>query len=353
MVARMRADFRLAIVTLFCFASMGIIFPFAAYRLLSGQILVGLVDLAIVAAFMLIMLFAWRTGRVLAAGSLTAMVGAAAVVTVVTVFDTSHLWTFAALMAIYLLAGRWSALATSAVLITVVALHPDTFADPIELFTFLAVAAMVSLFSLIFATRVDSQHSRLAEIAARDGLTGAYNRRLLDHDLEVMARHSDAGSGSVSLAIMDLDEFKLLNDECGHDAGDRVLMELTDIVEAETRREDRFYRFGGEEFVLLLRNTDICGAAMAMDHLNNAIRARLHSPRGRVSVSMGVAQHLRHESREAWLKRADQALLEAKRGGRDQVRLAGVAGPAEADGEQISQPGTRRAEPSSAGLKAG
>src|SRR5690606_12715219 len=126
-----------------------------------------------------------------------------------------------------------------------------------------------------FSHRVDTRHGHLTEIAALDGLTGAFNRRTLDQDLETFSIDADNGGRPACLAIMDMDTVKRLNDVHGHDAGDQVLIRLTEIVNSSTRDSDRFYRYGGEEFVLVLPGTTLVGARVAMNNLIENIATSL------------------------------------------------------------------------------
>lgn len=319
-IARMRSDVRLAIVTLYCMCSFALITPFAIYRLVVGDFYIGLADLAIVAVFVALMLLAWKPGKTQLAADLTACAATLGVMTVVLLLGVSPLWTFSTLVGNFLMARQPVAIVASVTLVLSIGLQPSGFPVMTDRLTFLAVAAMVSLFSLIFATRVTRQHGHMSEMLSRDGLTGALNRRALDHDLQTITQVP--GRFDDSLVLMDLDEFKRLNDTHGHDAGDRVLMDLTRIIGKHTRERDRFYRYGGEEFVLLLPRTPLPGARTVIGKLRQALLHELQGPGGTVTISMGLAQRLPGESPDNWLKRADTALLEAKRTGKNRVVTA-------------------------------
>lgn len=316
----MRADIRLAIVTLYCLCSFGLITPFAVYRLYVGDIVIGITDLAIVAVFVSLMLLAWRPGRSQLAADLTACAATLGVLTVVMALQISFLWAFSTLVGNFLMARLRVAVVASAVLVGSLTLDASGFESMTERLTFLAVATMVSLFSLIFASRVERKHGQLSDLLSRDGLTGAFNRRALDQDLQTMTERHQATSDC--LVMMDLDEFKKLNDNHGHDAGDRILVELASIVNSRTRDKDRFYRYGGEEFVLVLPNTSLPGAQTAVGNLRQALTGELKGQDGSVTLSMGLAQRLPGEPPQDWLKRADSALLEAKRTGKNRVVTA-------------------------------
>lgn len=165
-----------------------------------------------------------------------------AVLTVVYLLDISHLRTFSTLVGNFLMARVSVALLLSSILITGVAINAAGFQSTTEQYTFLTVAAMVSLFSMIFASRVENQHVFLSALASRDGLTGAFNRRTMDSDLKrVIDNRADESPGHC-LALIDLDNFKALNDSQGHAVGDEILSRLTNIIVANTREKDRFYR---------------------------------------------------------------------------------------------------------------
>jgi diguanylate cyclase (GGDEF)-like protein len=118
---------------------------------------------------------------------------------------------------------------------------------------------------------------------------------------------------------MDLDHFKQINDSFGHQAGDQVLVAFVDLIKRSSRQEDRLFRFGGEEFLLLLPNTDEHGLLAASTHLQQQIAQNLPGPGGPVTVSIGGAILRNHEHWESWLERADQCLYQAKSAGRNRT----------------------------------
>ncbi|RFF32888.1 GGDEF domain-containing protein [Wenzhouxiangella sediminis] len=316
---RMRQDLRLAIVTLYTLCVMATVTPFAAYRIIEGQFLVGMSDLTIVAVFTGLAALAWNPGWTRLAANITSGAAAAAVIAVVLGLGLSPLWMFSTLVGNFLMADRRVALLVNGAMIGAVALHPASSSTPTDHATLIAVAIMTSLFSLIFAARVDSQRQRLSLLAERDGLTGAFNRRSLDRDLPAFVEASKRSKEPCCLAILDLDDFKRLNDEAGHDAGDRVLVRLAGVVTSATREQDRFYRYGGEEFVLLLPRTSLEGARHALTKLRSAFAQDRPAEEPAVTFSAGLSEHAAGESPEDWLIRADRALFRAKRSGKDRV----------------------------------
>ncbi len=321
LTGRMLEDLRLAVITLYAASTALTIGPFAVYRLVQGQLLVAFADAAIVLLFCALAALAWRADWTRAAANLLAVVAASAVVTVVHFLGLSYMWAFSALVGNFLMADRSVAVTINVLVVIVIALEPGLFATGTERATFVAVAGMIGLLSLIFASRVDRQRTQLTELAERDGLTGALNRRSLDHDLRRLQRRLNDQSPPHCLALIDMDDFKIVNDRGGHEAGDRMLQELTRFIERNTRDSDRFYRYGGEEFVLVLPNTTLDNAGQVVTKLGRDFFAEVGSAGSHASFSAGVTPLHPGETSEAWLGRADRRLLDAKRRGKNRVEI--------------------------------
>ena len=164
---------------------------------------------------------------------------------------------------------------------------------------------------------------RLAETrAATDALTGLPNRRSAEETLKLMLANADRSATPLAVALFDLDHFKNVNDVYGHEKGDQLLAAVGDVASSATRASDFVARFGGEEFLALLPNTDLAGGVLACDKLRETI-ARLHvlgaghSP----SASFGVAVFPDDGTDpETLVRGADRALYAAKSSGRNCVR---------------------------------
>ncbi|MCP5060535.1 MAG: GGDEF domain-containing protein [bacterium] len=160
-------------------------------------------------------------------------------------------------------------------------------------------------------------HENLREASIRDELTGVGNRRSANMRLEKL------GPGD-ALALLDLDHFKRINDTLGHAAGDEVLRDLGAFLGASLREGDEVFRMGGEEFLVVLRDA-ADGALIAGERLCDGWRFSAPA----TTFSSGVALHREGSTAEATLQRADEALYEAKRAGRDRVCLAEELPPAD------------------------
>ncbi len=175
-------------------------------------------------------------------------------------------------------------------------------------------------------TLVKQEEARLREQATRDPLTAISNRRdLLEHGASELER-ARRYSRHFSAALLDLDRFKLVNDEHGHAAGDSVLVQTVRLAQSLLRASDLIGRWGGEEFVVLLPETDLQKAVAVLDRIRCALAdTKLTLPDGtalRVTVSIGVAEWTGIEALESVVERADDACYEAKRLGRNRTALA-------------------------------
>lgn len=165
--------------------------------------------------------------------------------------------------------------------------------------------------------------------AIQDPLTGLYNRRFFTDALERELRRSARRDTPMSLLMIDLDHFKRVNDESGHEAGDRMLQAVAEMLRGEVRAEDVIARYGGEEFMVLLPETDLVSAKVLAERLRQAFKHLEVHHRGRslghLTLSVGVAARSpRTTTGEHIVEAADAALYRAKREGRDRVVTADV-----------------------------
>jgi two-component system cell cycle response regulator len=162
------------------------------------------------------------------------------------------------------------------------------------------------------------------KLATTDPLTGLANRRALLSALQVEIAFSRRHASPLSFLLMDVDHFKAINDGHGHAAGDRVLAAIGDLLRAELRVPDISARWGGEEFVVVLKHTDGNGGLVAAERIRRAVQALSISvldKRIPVTVSIGVAEFDPGDSAETMVDRADRAMYGAKTGGRNRVEL--------------------------------
>lgn len=169
-------------------------------------------------------------------------------------------------------------------------------------------------------------YSRIKDLSVRDGLTGCFNRRKFDEDIEIEIERAKRYRKPFSILMMDIDWFKMYNDFHGHQMGDMVLRKFVGVVTRNIRITDMAYRYGGEEFIVLLPEATKEKASCIARKLNRIIQnvdfpdARDSQPGGKITVSVGVANFPRDAvEREKLISSADAALYQAKHKGRNRV----------------------------------
>lgn len=181
------------------------------------------------------------------------------------------------------------------------------------------------LCSLIYPLRNALLYQQALQSALRDPLTGLQNRAAMDSTLQRETRLAGRHETPLSLLVMDVDWFKSINDKYGHSAGDSVLQALTQCALKCIRSTDMLFRYGGEEFVILMSNTDRAGAELMARRIRESIEA-LNITHGQTtiqtSVSIGLAQFHIDDNSSTLFDRADQALYMAKEQGRNRVYIS-------------------------------
>ncbi|HQO65569.1 MAG TPA: GGDEF domain-containing protein, partial [Spirochaetales bacterium] len=160
---------------------------------------------------------------------------------------------------------------------------------------------------------------RLTRLSTTDPLTGLYNRvtvrTALDRELGRLARYGSP----LSVLMLDIDDFKTINDRFGHGEGDAVLKRLAGLMRTATRETDCVGRWGGEEFIVVLAGTPYEEAVRAAEKLRAAVAASDISDKRVVTVSVGVAGAVPEDTQESVVSRADDAMYRAKRSGKNRV----------------------------------
>jgi len=171
--------------------------------------------------------------------------------------------------------------------------------------------------------RRESQRS--FEIARTDPLTGVPNRLRMEED--ALSAHSRAVryGNPYSISIVDIDHFKTYNDAFGHQAGDDALRKVASVIREHLRASDGLYRYGGEEFLILLPEQHIGDGARAMERVRAGVERALDKiqPTRGITISAGVAELKKTDSLGSWIERADRALYRAKSAGRNRIENEG------------------------------
>ena len=162
---------------------------------------------------------------------------------------------------------------------------------------------------------------KMKKLATRDSLTGIYNRYQTNEEIDSQIIRIKRYSGSFALLMFDIDHFKLVNDTYGHDVGDYILQELSKTILNNIRESDKFGRWGGEEFMLILPETNKEEAIKLAEKLRNAIASYIFKDVSKVTVSVGVTTFNADDTKEELIKRVDNALYKAKEDGRNRIQF--------------------------------
>ena len=172
--------------------------------------------------------------------------------------------------------------------------------------------------------RQEELSAELSELSFRDPLTGLHNRRHLDDELEQMFAFARRSGNVLSVAVIDLDDFKSVNDRFTHVVGDDVLRFAADVLVAGTRTSDVLVRMGGEEFALLMPATTAADAYRVCERMRSQLESHDWTtlmPHLRVTASFGVAASTDHATAAALIRAADERLIHAKRAGKNRVEV--------------------------------
>jgi len=176
-----------------------------------------------------------------------------------------------------------------------------------------------------YQSMLHAKNEELHKASTHDQLTGIPNRRLIQERIDTAAAEATRSGRAFSLAVIDVDDFKSINDEFGHDVGDRVLIRIAQALTSSIRAQDVCARWGGEEFMLLLPAVPGLQAVQVAERLRREVEQLLFKELSlavKSSISIGVAEHQLNSKSSETITRADHALYEAKRGGRNKVILA-------------------------------
>jgi len=297
--------------------------PFVAARIAQGYSALDLLAAGLILLFLLDAVYLARRGRRLVNRTfLLGLAGASLCWLMLDSGSVAQLLATPLIFGFHFMLDRRSAAALNLLLLA--GLLPSLALSPIPESVPAAAAALLlcSVMAWFFATTVRQQLQALEDQVATDALTGAYTRRRLNERLAEHVQSHKRHGHAVSLILFDVDHFKRINDQFGHDVGDRVLRILVDTVKARVRLTDEVFRFGGEEFVVLLPDTRIEPALKLAQDITDMIAAVRVIEGGPVTISCGVGELKADESADDWIRRCDLALYDSKHHGRGRVYRA-------------------------------
>lgn len=305
------------------------IMPFAAMRFFNEEWLVGIVDTVMVLGMLSLGIYVYITKKIKLASILLVILALSGVALVIHLKGPSLLyWAYPTMIGTYfllkpLLAAKLTSITILLIMLTLIQQVPLA-----EYVMVLITLTVNNYFSYVFTTQMINKSDELSLLVRCDSLTGIGNRRALDEKIAELIAFNLRTGQAASLIFLDIDHFKRVNDIYGHRTGDQVLIQLTELVNRRIRQTDNIYRFGGEEFVIVLVDAKLHAAQSIAEEIRGTIENATFLKDRTLTVSMGVAEYIPQESPSAWLERGDKALYQAKEDGRNRTRVA--ENPAEA-----------------------
>ncbi len=315
---RAKANLGLAIA---CLLILG---PFGVNNVIQGRLLLGIGSLAICGAMILI---GWLTFNRRDPGLVSLLVIVPAVIgflysSIETQGVIGVLWCYPGLLSFFIILNERTAPIAGLALIAVVV--PQAWVELGGSIGMRAGATLlaVGVFTSIFLFSIIEAQKRLQQLAITDSLTGLNNRVMLSDALNRAVQQFRRSKTPMTLLAIDIDDFKSVNDQLGHAAGDEVLAELGELLRSRFRQVDQIFRLGGEEFLVLLNDTGGDEAAKIAEDLRALVEERRMLASRPLTVSIGVAGLEKDESVQSWMYRADSNLYLAKDQGRNRVIAA-------------------------------
>lgn len=321
---RLGHDFQFAVVALLGTIAVLGITPFTILRAINGQWLSFAIDLLIQVGVLSGVAYAWKTGDAQKTSlALGYFIGFMEVVVVHTLGLAGQFWFYVAIVANFFLIDRRHALLIVLAGLLALLLTDALSGSSTEMASFMVTVIVCALLGYVFAYRTATQRDQLETLAAKDPLTGIYNRRTLVDDLDRVYQIVQRNGQPYAMLVLDLDNFKNINDQYGHLAGDQVLMQFARLLDANIRKGDRLYRYGGEEFVIVVPGATPSTLVNMVEKLRQMTAETMTLPSGRaITTSIGGAILGEGETVNDWFARADSALYAAKNGGRDRFVIA-------------------------------
>lgn len=307
--------------------------PFVVYHAVLGNTLLFVLILATVAALAGGAAYTMARHTPGHSGKVIAAIAAVAILATINDLGAAAVyWVFPfTLINYYVFPLRWGLLINGLFLAAFFPLVYDLIPTD-HLYRVATSVLLTNLMAVVFSHAVRRKQAELSRLATRDPLTGLGNRRSLDQALAQCVERFHRGQRPATVAVLDLDHFKHVNDTRGHHLGDEVLITLADCLGRRLRKTDGLYRFGGEEFVAVLTDTDLEEGIQVAEELRRRVADCDLPDAVRLTMSAGVAGLGLTDEADTWLARADNALYRAKSRGRDRLEVGTTPDRAEHGG---------------------
>jgi len=316
------SDFRSKTTFGLAFTSVLLLTPFSIYQLaIEGNLIIGAMALSIVGIFAF---NAWNCKRGQYNSMLTFLVLAPVIIFYLAyafqeVGYISMFWCYPAVLSFYFMLPERQAWIANTLFVLVVMPQAWQVLEFEHSIRFLVSLLMVIIFAGLFLRVIMNQQQKLEGLALNDSLTGLLNRTSLHETLEHVISQSERLGLPATIILLDLDHFKKINDTLGHDVGDAVLRDVGKYLNDRIRHSDKVFRLGGEEFLVVLYDTDYLVGVEVAEELRRGISSLSTLADSNITTSIGLATLLHNENWNEWMKRCDDNLYQAKLAGRNKV----------------------------------
>jgi diguanylate cyclase (GGDEF)-like protein len=295
--------------------------PFFFIRAFYADWSIALLDLFVVLSTASLFFYVYSTSKILLARWVLAMLCIGIVLSTIALKGAQQIvWLYPGIICIFFLLKPNQSLIITTTMIGLLGVFLWEQLSYISIVQYVFSTLITLLFSYAFADRMIRQQTLLKELSIKDPLTGAGNRRAMEEKLLETTEQNNPQNPSIIL--IDLDEFKKVNDQYGHSIGDTILRDFVEVVSQILTPDDHLYRFGGEEFVIIshIRNQE--NTAKLAEQLRKSIEEHRFEQNLRITISLGIAEYKPDETGFEWLGRADKAMYQAKGAGRNLCCIA-------------------------------
>lgn len=300
----------IAAITLLIFVPLGV------KNIIAGEIMLGLVLLAFEISLLLEITAIIYNRRSIFGHYLPLLLLIISAVLAVRVFGTlATYWIYPILISLIFLLPKREAITSNFIMISGSSFAALMHQDVAVTLRYVISLTVTAIIVHVVVQAIRALQLELRTLIVKDALTGVNNRHELNKSLELAIEQYPCSS----ISLIDIDRFKYINDHFGHDAGDRVLISIAACIQQEMDTEDKLFRLGGDEFLLLHHGKDQLLARETSNRILNKVR-QLPSPSEQaMTISIGVAESRPFEESKEWIKRADLALYQSKRAGRNRL----------------------------------
>jgi diguanylate cyclase (GGDEF)-like protein len=295
------------------------ILPFAVYRTLQNDWYVAVLDLCIFMGMSAIFLYVYKTNNVKNTSLVLILVALVGNVFSFYLKGISQVtWIYPAMLSAYYIMSPKKGMYVNLVMLTFYIPKLITTLEAVNVATILVTIFITNIIAFVFASGLRKQEATLKKLASIDYLTGTGNRRALDEQLSRLHKSLKNHDKTASLVLIDLDHFKKINDTFGHIKGDKILVQLSQLLRRHYD-SDSIFRYGGEEFLIICTDQHGDKAFDLAQEIRETVKNNIYINKHEQTISLGVAEYIKEESIDEWIHRVDLALYRAKNEGRNRV----------------------------------